>query len=137
MKKVDLLTGDLFAVPEPVKPSAGVLACRVQIAGVNIFETMGEVNASPVKSAALKIEQTDQQVERLATAIEEISKPIAVSEEAEIETGLPFRCAYTSDGCLMFYLEGEVEPIELNPTDTMTVIEFISDRIMPIAVEIV
>lgn len=88
-------------------------------------------------SAALSIEPTDHQVERLAVAIEQISKPIAVGEEAEIETGLPFRCAYTSDACLMFFLQGEVEPIELTPAETTTVIDFISDRIMPIAVEIV
>lgn len=90
-----------------------------------------------LKTAALSIEPTDQEVERLATAIEQISKPVAIGEDAEIETGLPFRCAYTNDGCLMFFLEGEVDPIELNPNETMTVIEFISDRIMPISVEIV
>ncbi len=94
-------------------------------------------DTSQLKTAALSIEPTDHEVERLATAIEQISKPVAIGEDAEIETGLPFRCAYTNDGCLMLFLEGEVDPIELNPNETMTVIEFISDRIMPISVEIV
>lgn len=34
MKKIDLLTGDLFEVPQPVAPIAGVLSCRAQIANV-------------------------------------------------------------------------------------------------------
>lgn len=32
MKKVDLMTADLFEVPQPVTPIAGALACRAQIA---------------------------------------------------------------------------------------------------------
>jgi len=34
MRKVDTLTGDLFAVPQPASPIPGVLACRPQIAGL-------------------------------------------------------------------------------------------------------
>ncbi len=34
MKKIDTLSGDLFEVPQPVEPFAGVLACRAQIAHV-------------------------------------------------------------------------------------------------------
>lgn len=34
MRKPDLHTGDLFAVPQPVQPYAGSLSCRAQIASV-------------------------------------------------------------------------------------------------------
>lgn len=34
MKKIDLLSGDLFEVPQPIAPYPGALACRAQIANV-------------------------------------------------------------------------------------------------------
>ena len=98
MRKIDLMTGDLFEVPQPVLPIAGALACRAQI--------------SHVMSDALKGHDRYEVATQMSKLLgREFSKHILDAYTAEsrddhippIDTAMAFDMATGGMGLLNFY----------------------------------